>query len=346
MNNLGCSFLEEGIDFEPQKICDCCISHTDGRGLPVLIKDYEGEPVDWEKLFEIKAQKIKQQQEKTIFDCEGCYRLGEYTFKGEKKISEFHMSHCRICNAKCIYCSDEFSRSSLNYDTYPIIKDLFDKGYYKPGGEATFEGGEPTLMKSFNELVEFFVINGTRVRIHTSCITYSALVEDALKKNMGTVVVSLDSASKKTYAKIKLVDKFNIVVENLKKYASASNNNPDGIVVKYIIIPGVNDNIFEIDRFFKLMKQIGIKTVAVDIEVRYARAYNNKNVSPHIYILYDYFEKQAKLYNMKLLVYSFISYVIKNRTFNVPVNINNKISLFLNINKYNEKNKNISYYRK
>ena len=35
--------LEEGINFDFDMVNDCCISHTDGRGLPVLIKDYEGD---------------------------------------------------------------------------------------------------------------------------------------------------------------------------------------------------------------------------------------------------------------------------------------------------------------
>ena len=37
-------------------------------------------------------------------------------------------------------------------------------------------------------------------------------------------------------------------VENIKKYALA---NADKVIIKYIIVPGYNDNLEEIDKFFK-----------------------------------------------------------------------------------------------
>ena len=131
MNKIGCSFLEKGINFDLDTVCDCCISHNDGRGLPILIRNYHGEPIDWEELFSIKEKRIEQQKQKTIYDCEGCYHLSHYNYTGEKKLSEFHFSHSRVCNARCIYCSDLYNSGEPNYDTYPIIKDLMEKGYYK-----------------------------------------------------------------------------------------------------------------------------------------------------------------------------------------------------------------------
>ncbi len=310
MNNQGCIFLESGINFDLDTVNDCCISHNDGRGMPVLLNSYHGEMIDWENIFDIKAKRVAQQKEKTIFECENCYHLFEYNFSNERKISEFHFSHCKLCNARCIYCSDDQSMGSVNYNTYPIIKDLIDKGYYKSGGEATFQGGEPTCMQNFDELIGLLVEKGTKVRVHTSGIKYSETVFEALKKGMGNVVISLDSGTYDTYKKVKQVDKFNIVCENIKKYAQAS---PDNVIIKYIIIPGINDSIDEINQFFKLMKNFNINTVALDIEVRYARKYNNKDVSLHIYLLADYFNNKAKKSKINVLTYSFLTYVLRNR---------------------------------
>lgn len=342
MNKLGCLFLEEGINFDLNMVSDCCIMHNDGRGLPILLENYHGEMIDWEKLFDKKAERVAQQKEKTIYDCEGCYRLAEYNFIGDRKISNFHFSHSRLCNARCIYCSEEYSSYSRNYDTYPIIKDLIEKGYYKAGGEATFQGGEPTLMYHFDELIHLFVENGTIVRVHTSGIRYSETVEEALKQDKGTVVISLDSGCSDTYKKIKQVDSFNKVCETIQKYAKA---NPDNIIIKYILVPGVNDNIKEIDKFFKLMKNFGIKTVALDMEVQYAMKYENKNVSEHLYLLVDYFEKIAKELNIKVITYSFLSYVLKNRKIKKSSLVKNKFVYGLYINRYYDKSKNIKYRR-
>ncbi|MGM9993407.1 MAG: radical SAM protein [Candidatus Avigastranaerophilus sp.] len=343
MNKLGCSFLENCINFDLNTVCDCCISHNDGRGLPVLIENYSGEIIDWEKLFDKKSQRIKQQKESTLYDCENCYHLSEYEFTEPRKISEFHFSHCRSCNAKCIYCSKEYSCGPLNYNTYPVIKDLIEKGYYCPGGEATFQGGEPTLMQNFNELIHIFIQNGTKVRVHSNGIKFSTTVESALKENKGTIVISLDSASRSTYKKIKRVDAFDTVCKNIKSYAEAAAKNPDNIIIKYVIVPGYNDNLCEIDKFFKLMKKIGIINIAVDIEVKYARKYSNKDISSHVYLLYDYFEHKSDIYKMNLLTYSFMTYVLRNRQIKKSSLINNKFLYVWYLNKHTEKDKNYSY---
>ena len=342
MNPKGCVFLEEGINFDLNEVNDCCISHNDFRGLPVLLKDYHGELIDWEKLFDIKAKRVAAQQQKTIYDCDGCYRLCDYQFKNEKKISEFHFSHSRVCNAKCIYCSDEYSSGTTNYNTYPVIKDLIDKGYYKAGGEATMQGGEPTLMQNFEELVDLFLQNGTVVRVHTSAIKYSQKVAEALASNKGSVVISIDSATKETYKKIKQVDAFELVCESIKKYVEASKDN---VIIKYVIVPGYNDNVDEINEFFKLMNSLGVKKLAVDIEVQYARKYENKNVSPHIYLLHDYFEYMANKNNMELLTYSFFIYVLRNRKISKTKFMSNKFFFNLVLKHHTQKEKNVMYCR-
>lgn len=342
MNSIGCNFLEKGINFDYDTVCDCCISHNDGRGLPVLIENYHGQEIDWEKLFEKKDNRINKQKQSTIYECEGCYHLSNYEFTDNRKISEFHFSHCRICNAKCIYCSSDYNNGIQNYNTYPVIKDLIEKGYYEAGGEATFQGGEPTLMQNFDELINLFIQNGTNVRIHSSGIKYSKTVEEALRLNKGTIVISLDSSNRIVYKKIKQVDAFNSVCENIKKYAEAAKEN-NNIIIKYVIVPGFNDKINEIYNFFKLMKKFGISNVAVDIEVQYARKYDNKNISPHIYLLYDYFEYLSKKFNIRLHTYSFMIYILRNRNIKKSSLINNKFFYSYYLNKYRQKEKNYPY---
>ena len=340
MNNLGCIFQEQGINFDLNKVTDCCIMHNDGRGLPVLIENYHGEPIDWNNLFDIKAQRIAQQKENTIYDCQGCYHLGEFEYTGKRKISEFHFSQCRVCNAKCVYCSESNYGLGLNYNPYPVVKDLVEKGYYEAGGEATFQGGEPTVMPNFDELVALFLENGTRVRVHTSAIRFSDTVYEALKQKKGIVVTSLDSGCSQTYNKIKRVDKFNEAVETLKKYAFADK---DGVVIKYLIVPGYNDNLSEIDKFFELMNQLNIKNLALDMEVQYAMKYNNKDVSEHIFLLVDYFNKLAKESGCKVQIYSFLSYVLKNRTTKISDKIDNKFLYGIELMFKNDKSKNLNY---
>ena len=124
-----------------------------------------------------------------------------------------------------------------------------------------------------------------------------------------------------------------------------SENNNQNLILKYIIIPGVNDNVNEIDKFFLLLNTIKVKTIAVDIEVQYARKYNNKDVSPHIYLLYDYFQHLADKFQIKILTYSFLSYVLQNRKIKKSFLINNKFLYVWYLNRHNIKSKNIFYKR-
>ena len=159
---------------------------------------------------------------------------------------------------------------------------------------------------------------------------------------MGSVVISLDSGFKNTYFRIKRNDKFDTVLDNIKKYIQASKDN---VIIKYIIVPGYNDNLKEIDKFFELMHSIGVNTVALDLEVQYARKYNNKEVSNHIFILNDYFEYKTKELNIKLLTYSFLSYVLKNRQFKATPDyiIKNNFLSGLYLMRHDNKSKRINY---
>lgn len=341
MENTGCIFQEKGIDFGTDDVCDCPITHNDGRGRPLLISDYHGGEIDWEKLFDIKEKRISEQKEKTICECKNCYHLDGYKFSGTRKISELNFSSSCNCNAKCVYCSSNHSDGGDNYDLYPIVSDLISKGYYESGGEVTFQGGEPTLMFNFEKLLNLLIQQGSHAKIHTNGIICSKSIIESLKTNTSNIVISPDSGCAKTYKKIKQVDCFDKVCNSIKEYTFS---NTDNVLIKYLIVPGYNDNIREIDMFFSLMNELNVKNVALEIEVQYARKYENKRLSKHIFILVDYFIKTAELYNMKLTIYSFLSYVLKNRPDNIPRIKSEwaaKFNMFLNKNVF----KNIKYNR-
>lgn len=93
------------------------------------------------------------------------------------------------------------------------------------------------------------------------------------------------------------------------------------------------------------MKKLNIKTVALDLEVQYAREYHNKDVSQHIFLIADYFEHQAALNNIRVLTYSFFSYVIKNRKIKKSDSIKNKLIYGFYVRHNTDKSKNLIYRR-
>ena len=62
MKYFGCNYLEHGLSFERNRVDDCCIIHHDKLGMPNLIENYNGEPIDWEHIFKLKREKIERQK--------------------------------------------------------------------------------------------------------------------------------------------------------------------------------------------------------------------------------------------------------------------------------------------
>ena len=121
-------------------------------------------------------------------------------------------------------------------------KELFKKKLFKPGGEITFAGGEPTILKEFDELINFLLKNGaSRITVHSSGIKHSKAIEKGIKQGVLSVCLSADSGTRETYKKVKRVDKFEQFWKTAKKYAEAQQNGEIKFVeTKFILIPEVN----------------------------------------------------------------------------------------------------------
>ena len=110
--------------------------------------------------------------------------------------------------------------------------------------EVHWGGGEPTLLKEFPQIMDLFLDKlEPMLRIYSSGIKYSSHIEKAIKLGCCTLIISLDSGNPDLYKKIKNVDEFNTVVNNIAIYCKAQDELPERkyVILKYILIPGVND---------------------------------------------------------------------------------------------------------
>ena len=289
-----CDYMSHGLSFEYDKLHDCCIVHHGTLGTPLLIENYHGEIPDFEKIFEHKNELIKELNENKPTKCSDCVMLRDYSETDcEKYFSMIAINQIKLCNAKCVYCEDEFRNKKKYYDVFPVLKDIIDKGLFKNDGLVIFQGGEPTLMNDFDELTDLFIRQNANIKVNTSGIKFSKSLYNALEKGNVQVCISLDSGNKETYAKIKYVDKFDIVCENIKKYSKAAENSEKSeVLIKYLLIPGYNDNLKDIDDWFSTVQALNIKKIAFDIEYKYI-AENESQIPTYIYCLFDYMYNYA-----------------------------------------------------
>ncbi len=302
----SCHLIQHGLCFFNDLIASCCFSPVDqinGQIPPLIADNYKGEIIPTEDLFK------RMDKYADVFknggcpkECKNCYKIEEKDWSNEKYIDQITITHFSMCNLDCIYCSnnnERWERTTKTYDILPILKYFKEQGIIKKGCELHIGGGEFTIYRECDELLELFAINNyARVFVPTNAVKYSHNLFRAMNEATTYIIVSLDSGSRKTFKKIKRIDAFDRVIDSLKKYA-ATEKSRDAIRLKYIIIPTYNDNINEFKKFLKIAKKLGVKNIIIDIDARYSRLKN--------YQIDNYFINLAQEMNKLALKLNFIT---------------------------------------
>lgn len=299
---ISCKWLESGVCFDNgvygSNVKLCCYMSAPGGGNTMIFEDYHGSKINWEEFFRIKREYREiQKRGETVAGCVGCVFLEEQDWLQEDYIDNIIFDHFTKCNCCCTYCYTEEDKKRYNtlktYNIYPIVKEMFDKKIIRRGGAIGFGGGEPTILPEFDKLISLFLKNGfDDMRVPSSGIKYSRVIEKGISTGQLSVVVSIDSSSRETYKKIKQIDAFNKVCANLKRYAKAQKRSYN-VISKYIIIPEVNDNIEEIDNWLKFNKENKIGIIVIDIENSWLTKYRNEKPDERIIDLIKYVKRKA-----------------------------------------------------
>ena len=307
---ISCSWLESGVCFDNgvygSNVKLCCYMSAPGGGNSMIFEDYHGSKINWDEFFRIKREYREiQKRGETVAGCVGCVFLEEKEWLQEDYIDSIIFDHFTKCNCRCKYCYTEEDKKRYNslktYNIYPIIKDMFDKKIIRTGGSIGWGGGEPTILPEFDKVIGLFLKNGfTNIRVPSSGIKYSRMIEKGISSGQLSVVVSIDCSSRETYKKIKQIDAYNTVCKNLKKYSKAQKNSYN-VISKYIIIPEVNDTYEEIDGWLKFNKENNIGIIVIDIENSWLTRYRNEKPDERIIELIKYVIKQKDEMNFSRL---------------------------------------------
>jgi len=321
MRFTSCHWIAHGLNFEPGHIEMCCLRCHVGGGNLFVKKPYNGEPMDWDELFALKKFYIDENKRGIINPkCEGCFNIGENEWNEEEHYFTYlHFNHWTHCNCNCIYCFTEdnkkFYNESRYYNVLPVVKDMFERKLFRPGGEITFAGGEPTILNEFEDLINFLLDNDVeRIIIHTSGIKYSPALARGINKGVIDVVVSLDSGCPETFKTIKGINAYKKVTENLKLYVDAEDKSKKPMVqTKYIMVPEINDNIQEAEKWLEVSYQSGVRSVVIDIEHVWYKNQREQSAFPQYAreIIY-YIHKRAAELGMDVVLYNSARYFMEN----------------------------------
>lgn len=310
MKYKSCHLLEHGIYFFYDSIQVCCMIVGKAAEHFHLQENYDGAQVDWEKIIEQKRALRKKHREGNLHpNCQECFNLEEKDWDQEDYINNLYISHWTNCNCACSYCYTECSKEHYNtrknYKMMPILKDMLKKGILNFDGYLAFGGGEPGVLDEFDDIVNLFLENNVRsIVTNSSGIKYVESIAKGLSTGRLDVTISIDSGTPETFIKIKKIDAYYRVMENLKKYIAAQGEFVDKVRSKYVIVPEVNDNIEEIEKWLQNSIDIGIKQVIIDLEGKwYLRI--RENIPQYVHHLVSYVEKRTKELGLGLSYYSY-----------------------------------------
>jgi pyruvate-formate lyase-activating enzyme len=273
-----CSYLFNDINFMPDAIQPCC----DVLALGVPRYPFTGGEMDMQAYNRHIHQTLTDLQTSNK-SCAGCQHLQEIMPCDLSSVTPRFRSvsinmHRNRCNCRCVYCPqrNEYFNSNDSYDILPPLKSLHEQNALLEGCFFSWGGGESTILKEFEEASMWIAHQKQRYwqHVHTSALRFSPAIAELLKNGRGSINVSLDSSSEKTYEAVKGVDGFDRVMKNLGRYIEAAQDK-SAVQIKYIFF-STNNNPEEVVNFCMLCYRLGIKKIQFSFDFRDAR---NNSVS-------------------------------------------------------------------
>lgn len=221
-------------------------------------------------------------EETTDFDrnlTAGCVKCNMYYLNNWNKPHQDIISNINLgvypapCQSKCIYCdvhNSELSRFEMRIhgkaiqDILDTIKYMQTKGLISLNDSYRVVTGEITIHPLKNKIIE--TVKNNSAQFGTNAFIFDK--EIVMNPQFG-LYFSIDAGTPKTWKKVKGIDNFGDVLNNLIKY-SAVCKNAEKIVLKYVLLPGINDNILDYEGVIKIMEffKIDILIISGDYNVQ------------------------------------------------------------------------------
>lgn len=271
-------------------------------------ENYQGELIDVDDYIENRKKFIEQCKQGNFPEvCRDCPTLIEKDWDETPGFIDVSVSNRTKCSCDCIYCiisggGKSEIKKDLNtrktYDVRPLLNQLKDKNMFKTGCHFIIGGGECAEYPKgeLKWLVDFVFSQNGSIEFLSAGITYSDDIAQALKYGEAKLKVSVDAGTKKIYEQIKRVKGYDAVWKNLKKYIDSSRKNPNAeVTIKYIIIPGINDNIKEAKEFIKRCRKVKCERIEINVEFFWMNENYDKPISDSLKEVLVFFQQQPNL---------------------------------------------------
>ncbi len=266
MEYFSCEWIEHRLVLDIFELKFCCIPHSNGAKGFVPICKFEGGKLPLGRIDEARKKLTElNNREDADSPCKGCHFLQKKEWEkieGNARYRQVEISNFSLCNLKCVYCytvlHEDWDLPREGYDLAPVFKDMIENGSIMEDATVGWGGGEPTILKNFNETARLLLDTGLNQRIFTNAVRFSEVIEEGLRQGKITITTSVDAGTRKTFEEIKGRDRFDVVWKNLARYAQTGGE----VIGKYVARKG-NSSARDIKQFVRKCAEVGIREVYI-----------------------------------------------------------------------------------
>jgi wyosine [tRNA(Phe)-imidazoG37] synthetase (radical SAM superfamily) len=199
--------------------------------------------------------------------CDGCSRKKLQIWTNDAEFSVINIGgHPSPCNFKCSYCDARSNDNTVAFSAKLLtlynstLAELKKRDKINKGAVIVLANGEITVNPSQNGYLS--LAEGHTTRILTNASKFSRFLAEKLSDGNSCLLVSVDAGTTGTFRKLKGVDAFDRVSYNLREYSKYGK-----IVLKYILIPGVNDNDDDCFGIVSILEELSLSSLWVSTDV-------------------------------------------------------------------------------
>jgi len=291
-SSLTITNIPDGLEFRV-----CCYQPEPYRYSDGNKYDIKGE---WYKFQEYRTELIEKLRNNIPCECDGCVLLKYGHWKIKPEITQLVMSggyRGERCNVKCCYCNTiKIREASILKNTFSYMDILDEIGEFLPN-ELRFNpiASEFTMSPYRKEMFEIIEAKGWYGIFLSNGLLFDDSIAEMMSNKKASVNISVDAGTSETFARIKNVDYWDILIFNLEKYAATGGD----LYLKYVYVEGINDNFDDIDGFINLAARLTKHVViSIDGAIDGYRARSNITLFDKCCKMMEYFVDSAKKHGL------------------------------------------------
>ncbi|MGN0401758.1 MAG: radical SAM protein [Acetatifactor sp.] len=267
-----------GCDIGDHSLKPCCSDYGKNQVdyVPIINNNLEQAFL---KYIEMRYNLLESLQSNTKCCCSDCKFIHVTNQPISHNFSYVIFNELGRCNSKCIYCNfqERLGRdTSTDADIVELQHIIERHGYWSEDCIVELCNGEITIHPDKKNI--YRALENCKVMFLTNAIIYDEEIERRMKEGTASLNVSIDAGTRETFHEIKGIDAFDRVVNNLSMYSHQRR----GIFnLKYILLPGINDNDKDIDGFVMLCKRLDVSMahISCNLCLNFEDYYNEKMIN-------------------------------------------------------------------